>query len=104
MPAHYGFIDGILGADGDSLDCYIGTDPESATVWVVDQHDIDGTGFDEHKVFLSFANQAEALETYMLGHHLSRKTYAAITEFTMAAFKKWMANHDMAEPCDPGVE
>jgi hypothetical protein len=40
----------------------------------------------------------------MLGHHLSRKTYAAITEFTMAAFKKWMANHDMAEPCDPGVE
>ncbi len=104
MPADYGFIEGVPGADGDSLDCYIGLSPESSNVYVVDQYDLNGRVFDETKVMLGYATRESALEDYMLGHHLSRKTFAAITPFTMPLFRRWLATHDMKQPCDPGVK
>jgi phage-related protein (TIGR01555 family) len=105
MPADYGFIDlGIDGADGDSLDCYVGPSPESNNVFVVDQLTLDGKKFDEHKIMLGFITKESALEDYMLGHHLSKRTFAAITEMTIPRFRKWMAAHDMTKPCDPKVK
>lgn len=103
MPADYGFIEGVTGADGDSLDCYIGPSPESVNVFVVDQYDLAGRWFDEHKVMLGYHTQESALEDYMLGHHLSSKTFAAITAFTMPMFRRWMRTADMSKPCDPKV-
>ncbi len=103
MPADYGFIQGVDGADGDSLDCYIGVSPESNNVYVIDQYDIDGELFDEHKVMLGYHTREAALEDYMLGHHLSKRTFAAVTAFTMPLFRKWMREHDMTKPCDSKV-
>ena len=37
---------GFNGADGDSIDCYIGLSSESSNVYVVDQYDLDGKEFD----------------------------------------------------------
>lgn len=99
MPADYGFIEDFDGADGDSIDCYIGLSPESSNVYVVDQYDLDGTKFDEHKVCLGYHTEEAAKEDYMLGHHLSSKTFAAITPFTMPTFRKWLREHDMSQPC-----
>jgi hypothetical protein len=104
MPADYGFIDGAPAADEDSLDCYIGPAPESSNVYVVDQYDINGKRFDEHKVMLGYHTQESALEDYMLGHHLSKKTFAAITPFTMPMFRRWIATADMTAPCSPAVQ
>ena len=104
MPADYGFIDmGINGADGDSLDCYVGPSPESGNVYVVDQYDLAGKYFDEHKCLLGYHTKESALDDYMAGHHKSGQTFAAITEFTMPMFRKWMATHDMSKPCNPEV-
>lgn len=103
MPAHYGFIEGINGADGDSLDAYIGNSPESNNVYVVDQYDLDGKKFDEHKCMLGYHTEDSAKEDYMLGHHKSSKTFASITPFTMPMFRRWMATHDMTKPCDSKV-
>jgi inorganic pyrophosphatase len=103
MPADYGFIEGVDGADGDSIDCYVGPSPESSNVYVVDQHGLDGRGFDEHKVMLGYHTQESALEDYMLGHHLSGKTFAAVTAFTMPLFRKWLKTHDMTTPCNTEV-
>jgi len=104
MPADYGFIDmGINGSDGDSIDCYVGTSPESNNVYVVDQYDLDGKQFDEHKVMLGYHTRETAVEDYMLGHHLSDKTFAAVTPFTMPVFRKWLRTHDMTLPCDAEV-
>jgi hypothetical protein len=100
MPADYGFIEGVSGADGDSLDCYVGPFPESNNVYVVDQHDLDGNGFDEHKVMLGYHTEESAKEDYMAGHHLSSKTFAAITAFTMPMFRRWMSTADLTQPCD----
>jgi hypothetical protein len=103
MPADYGFIEGVDGADGDSVDCYVGPSPESSDVYVVDQHGLDGRGFDEHKVMLGYHTQESALEDYMLGHHLSGRTFAAVTAFTMPLFRKWLKTHDMTTPCSTEV-
>ena len=103
MPADYGFIEGVDGADGDSLDCYVGSSPESNNVYVVDQYDLDGKHFDEHKCMIGYHTLESAKEDYMLGHHLSHKTFAAITPFTMPMFRKWMATADLTKPCSKEV-
>lgn len=103
MPADYGFIEGINGTDGDSLDCYVGPSPESSNVYVVDQYDLEGNLFDEHKVMLGYHTEDSAKEDYMLGHHKSGKTFAAITAFTMPMFRKWMATADLSKPCNSTV-
>ena len=99
LPADYGFIKGIDGADGDSLDCYVGPSPESSNVYVVDQYDLGGKKFDEHKVMLGYHTQESALEDYKAGHNKSDVTFAALTPFTMPMFRKWMAMHNMTKPC-----
>jgi hypothetical protein len=104
MPADYGFLDmGINGSDGDSVDCYVGPSPESNHVFVVDQYTVDGETWDEHKVMLGYHTEESAKEDYMLGHHLSHKTFAAITPFTMPMFRRWLATHDHSQPCCPEV-
>jgi len=104
MPADYGFIENVLGADGDNLDCYIGASPESNNVYVVDQLTLDGKRFDEHKVMLGYHTLEAAKEDYMLGHHKSSVIFAAITPFTMPMFRRWLRLHDMKTPCDPEVK
>src|SRR6516162_9415793 len=59
MQCHYGRIKKTKGADGEHVDVYVGPDPQSEAVFVVDQ--LDGQGdFDEHKTFLGFTNAEEA--------------------------------------------
>lgn len=99
MPADYGFLEGFDGADGDSLDCYVGTSPESNNVYVVDQYDLEGDKFDEHKVFLGYHTLESALEDYHLGHHRAKDVFGGVTEFTVPTFRRWTTTHDMSEPC-----
>jgi hypothetical protein len=104
MPADYGFIDNVPAADNDNLDCYVGPDPESSNVYVVDQYKLDGKSWDEHKVMLAYPTQEAAVADYMAGHHKSDRVFAAVTAFTMPHFRKWLSHHDMTQPCDPSVE
>jgi phage-related protein (TIGR01555 family) len=94
MPADYGYINGVFGADGDELDCYVGPDHDSRKVFVVDQLTLDGKAFDEHKCMLGFTNAAAAEKAYRAGHHLSSKTFGAMTEVPMRKFAQW---------CDEGI-
>jgi phage-related protein (TIGR01555 family) len=104
LPADYGFIDNVPAADGDNLDCYVGPEPESNDAYVVDQLKLDGKSFDEHKVVLGCSTPESAEELYRAGHHLSDRVFGAITRFSMPMFRRWMATHDMTQPCSPDVE
>lgn len=64
MAAHYGYIAGTRGADGDAVDIFVGPFPESASAWVINQRDAKG-GFDEHKVMVGFATEAQARNGYL---------------------------------------
>jgi len=60
----YGRIKGTQGADGQPLDIFIGPNPHSSHVFVIDQHHPKGGGFDEHKIMAGFVNPRQALEAY----------------------------------------
>lgn len=64
MPAHYGYISGTKGHDGDEVDVWIGPVPDLAHVYVINQLRL-GTGkFDEHKVGIGFHHESDFVSTY----------------------------------------
>jgi len=98
MPYDYGFIKGVLGADGDSLDAAVGPTP-SDYVYVIDQKKLGETGFDEHKVFMSWPNANAALKAFHQGHHRAADVLMDWTPMRVAEFKTWLKTHDMTKPC-----
>lgn len=64
MPAHYGYLRGTKGADGDHVDLFIGSQGDNGRFWVINQTAPDGGRFDEHKVITGVESEAEAVEIY----------------------------------------
>ena len=64
MPSTYGYLKGTEGADGDQVDAYIGEDPQSERVWVVDQVDADSRSSTSTRAFLGFTSHAQVKATY----------------------------------------
>lgn len=103
MPAHYGRILRTKGADGDHVDVYIGDQPDSPSVFIVDQVDPDTGAFDEHKTILGTRSIEEARALYDAGFSDGRgaERRGNITFLTMQGFKDWLANGDTSKPFRP---
>ena len=105
QPAHYGYIRRTEGADGEQVDVYIGDDPQSERVWVVDQQDPDTKEFDEHKAFIGFESEAQVRDTYDAAYtDRGPERRAAITEMSMDEFKEWLASDRTAKPLEETTE
>ena len=65
LPADYGYIKGTTGKDGDHVDVYIGPNPQSQWVYVIDQNNIKTGKFDEHKSVLGASSMNEAVDLYL---------------------------------------
>jgi hypothetical protein len=65
MRYDYGYIRGTVGVDKDHVDCYIGANPESEIVYIVNQNDPVTGDFDEQKVMLGFKSEADAKAAYL---------------------------------------
>ncbi len=66
MTAHYGYILGTVGADGDHVDCFVraGTDDGyQGPVFVVNQNNEAGL-WDEHKVMIGWTSKDQAQRAY----------------------------------------
>lgn len=94
LKSHYGYIRRTEGADGDHVDTFIGSKPESDRVYVVDQKDPKSGKFDEHKVMLNFDSLATARKGYLENYTKGWKGLGAITEVPMANFKAWLKDGD----------
>lgn len=92
VPADYGYIKGTEGADGDHVDVYIGPDPKSPLVVVVNQVHIPSRRFDEHKCLLGFGSEREALETYCRGFSdgKGRERIGSVETMSVDGFKDWL--------------
>lgn len=101
LGAHYGYIRGTEGKDGDHVDVFVapGTpeDIEHRPVFIVNQVREDGT-FDEHKVVLGYMNEAAAKRGYLEGYPEKWKGLGSITKMSMAEFKEWLENGDKSKP------
>lgn len=86
--------------DGDHVDCYIGDNPESERVFVVDQLNADTGAFDEHKVLLGFDSEQQARDIYLSGFSDGKgaQRLGAITEVPVTAFKYWLRRGNTKKP------
>lgn len=99
VPVDYGFIAGTVGADGDEMDCYLGPNPESTLIFVVDQNNMNGSGsFDEHKCMLGYKSMLEAKRDYLRGHSYGYAIFRSITALGLGAFKSWLKYGDVDRP------
>lgn len=97
MSDHYGYIKRTTGADQEHIDTYVGKNPESENVFIVDQIDQGSGGFDEHKVMLGFNNQEEATTAYKSNFDKGWKV-GPIRNMDMEQFKDWLKNGDTSKP------
>lgn len=94
MACHYGYIRRTESeADGDHIDVFIGPDPESQLVFIVDQQSLGGR-FDEHKCMLGFTSESEARKGYLACYSSGWTGLRSITPLTMESFKRWLDEGD----------
>jgi len=100
MPAHYGYVKRTTGADGDQVDVYVGPNPESSRVFVVDQLDHKTGKFDEHKAILGTDNRAQAASLYRAGFSDMKgsQRLGAMTEMSVEQFRGWLKEGNTAKP------
>lgn len=89
-----------IGADGEHIDCYLGSYPDSDVAWVIDQVDASTGKFDEHKVFLFYRQWSDAQADYLAAFsdgkgHLRMGT---VTSMPIADLKAWLGDGDMTKP------
>jgi len=82
MKLLYGFIRGVKGKDGDSVDVFVGPDKEADKAFVVHQKTPDGKNYDEDKVFLGLHSKQEAKEAFM-AHNDNPKAFGDVAEVSM---------------------
>ncbi len=90
----YGYIKGAEAKDGDKLDAFIGPNPQSPAVYVIDQIDPKTGNYDEAKVMLGFSSADEARAAYLSNYEQGWQGLGAITPMHVDAFKAWIAKGD----------
>lgn len=88
MPAHYGDLPDVMGADGDAVDMLYGPVPDSRVAYVVTQLKPDGTP-DEFKCMLGFAGPREAVAAYMM-YAPAVTAYGGMTEVPAGELIDWL--------------
>jgi len=97
MGHHYGYIKRTESdADGDHIDVFIGPNPDSDVVYIVDQVGQDGK-FDEHKCMVGFNSKQDAINGYKSCYSKGWKV-GEVTPLTMDQFQRWIHDGDTGKP------
>jgi hypothetical protein len=97
MSDHYGYIKRTTGADNEQIDTYVGRNPESDQVFIVNQIDQKTDGFDEHKVMMGFKSQEEAIQAYSSNFDKGWKV-GPVRAMNKDEFKTWLKDGDTKKP------
>ena len=97
MMAHYGFIAGTHGADGDEVDVFLGPAPESRAAWVLNQTDASG-GFDEHKVLVGFVDARQAVDAYRFSYAAGWDRFGVPIPVSLDQLRWWLKFGDTTRP------
>ncbi|MDR2684864.1 MAG: hypothetical protein LBB53_05750, partial [Prevotellaceae bacterium] len=85
----YGYFGNTESRDGDHIDLFLGGNPLSGKVFVIDQINPETKEFDEHKVMFGFNSIEEAREAYLSNYEDGWQGLGNITEANIDAFRKW---------------
>ena len=90
MRNHYGYFKNTEGKDGDHIDVFIGDNPNSKRIFVVDQINPKTKEFDESKVMLGFDTEDEAKKAYLSNYSKDWKGFKDITYVDIDTFRDWL--------------
>lgn len=90
MKNHYGYFKNTEGKDGDHIDVFIGDNPNSKRIFVVDQVNPKTKEFDESKVMLGFDTEDEAQKAYLSNYSKDWKGFKDITYVDIDTFRDWL--------------
>lgn len=96
MAAHYGYINGTVGADDDAVDVFVGFYPQADTAFVINQY-LSGA-FDEHKVLLAFPDEDAARRAYLNSYERGWQGLESIVPVSINQLKWWLKFGDMSRP------
>ncbi|MGE5681607.1 MAG: Eco57I restriction-modification methylase domain-containing protein, partial [Bacillota bacterium] len=82
----YGFIVGTEGVDHDEVDCFVGPNNESSTVFIIHQQNPETKKYDEDKCMLGFDTLEQARDAY-LAHYDDQAFLGTITQMDIQEFK-----------------
>lgn len=92
----YGFIDiPRRTRDGEELDFFMGPNPQSELVFVIDQVDPRSDCFDEHKIVLGAVSLDEAEDVYLSNYEDGWDGLGAITPMSMPEFQHWLRTGEL---------
>lgn len=97
MSDHYGYIKRTTGADDEQVDVYVGPQPDSDQVFVVDQLNQQDGSFDEHKVMLGYQDEEAAIAAYRANFDEDWQV-GQVTAMPVDQFKGWLKNGDTKIP------
>lgn len=100
MQDNYGYIKRTVGADEDQVDVFIGDQPDSPNVFVIDQINQETGQFDEHKVMAGYPNQLAAVRAYKRNYEKGFKV-GRVTPMEMTEFKSWLKDGSTTSPLQP---
>jgi phage-related protein (TIGR01555 family) len=91
MPDHYGFIKGYEGADEQDVDCFIGPNLRSDTIFVIVQKCPETGEFDEYKCMIGYDNPDHACAVY---HQAYTDNWSGfdhvLPPMSVEEFKSWL--------------
>ncbi|MDR0542132.1 MAG: hypothetical protein LBH19_07945, partial [Dysgonamonadaceae bacterium] len=90
----YGYFGKTESRDGDHIDVFLGDNPLSEKVFVVDQINPETGKFDEHKVMFGFDDIESARKAYFSNYEKGWKGLGNITETNVETFRKWSVDTD----------
>jgi len=94
---HYGYIKRTRGKDGDQLDVFVGDQPDSPNVYVIDQINQVSGAFDEHKAMLGYPNQLAAVRAYKRNYEAGFKV-GPVSEMPIEQFRTWVKEGNLKAP------
>ena len=95
MAAHYGYISGTKGADGDAVDCFVGQLP-TKNAYIINQ--FIGSRFDEHKVMLGFDRQESAVSAYLGSYSQGWQGLHSIIPASIEQLSWWLKFGNQSRP------
>ncbi|HWX02375.1 hypothetical protein [Collimonas sp.] len=98
MSAHYGYLVGTTGNDGDALDVFIGYFPESRAAFVINQVDQQTGAFDEHKIMLGFPDAQAASCSYLESYHRGWQGLGDIVSISIPQLTWWAKHGNHTKP------
>ncbi len=88
--AAYGYFKGTKGADDMHVDLYMGDNPKSDDVYVIDEKDRSTGEFRQHKVMAGFDSERDAFAAYVQTSSKGPETVGGITKMSVPDLKAWL--------------